>query len=78
MIGKRRRNAHLFGQSTWSTYLGHYSRKTDVDENIMNSDLPFFDLTTIAAATNNFSVENKLGTGGFGSVYKVVSLGKLF
>ncbi|KAK9936196.1 hypothetical protein M0R45_013049 [Rubus argutus] len=68
--GKRRQNAHLFGQSTGSAYLGHSSRKTDVDETIMNSDLPFFDLTTIAAATNNFSVENKLGTGGFGSVYK--------
>ncbi|PIA60779.1 hypothetical protein AQUCO_00300355v1 [Aquilegia coerulea] len=31
-------------------------------------ELPSFDLSTIAAATNNFS--NKLGQGGFGSVYK--------
>lgn len=69
MTGKRRQYAHLFG---------HSSGRTDVDETRMNSDLPFFDLTTIAAATNNFSVENKLGTGGFGSVYKVVSLSKLF
>ncbi|KAL6126479.1 hypothetical protein ACLB2K_074528 [Fragaria x ananassa] len=45
----------------------------DLDElNRRNSDLPFFDLTIIAAATNNFSDENKLGTGGFGSVYKGV------
>jgi hypothetical protein len=31
-----------------------------------------FDLGTLACATNNFSVENKLGEGGFGSVYKVL------
>lgn len=41
------------------------------DESKMNSDLPFFDLRTIAATTNNFSGANKLGNGGFGSVYKV-------
>ncbi|KAL5579073.1 hypothetical protein UlMin_011515 [Ulmus minor] len=29
-----------------------------------------FDLSTIEAATNNFSDENKLGEGGFGPVYK--------
>ena len=32
----------------------------------------FFDLNTIVAATNNFSSANKLGQGGFGSVYKVL------
>lgn len=30
-----------------------------------------FDLSTIEAATNNFSERNKLGEGGFGEVYKV-------
>lgn len=45
------------------------------DESNMNSDLPFFDLRTIAATTNNFSGTNKLGNGGFGSVYKVDVLG---
>lgn len=30
-----------------------------------------FDLDIIAAATNNFSHENKIGKGGFGEVYKV-------
>ncbi|KAL5976161.1 putative ribitol kinase or glycerol kinase, partial [Asimina triloba] len=34
------------------------------------SELPLFDLKIIAAATNNFSRENKLGEGGFGPVYK--------
>ncbi|CAL1372702.1 unnamed protein product [Linum trigynum] len=33
-------------------------------------ELPFFSLSTILAATNNFSPDNKLGQGGFGSVYK--------
>ncbi|PKA45677.1 Receptor-like serine/threonine-protein kinase SD1-8 [Apostasia shenzhenica] len=33
-------------------------------------ELPIFDMSTIAFATNNFSNENKLGEGGFGPVYK--------
>ena len=34
-------------------------------------EVPFFNLTTIATATDNFSNNNKLGEGGFGVVYKV-------
>lgn len=34
-------------------------------------DLPLFDLQTIVIATSNFSSNNKIGQGGFGSVYKV-------
>ena len=37
-------------------------------------ELPSFDLDTIALATSNFSFENKIGEGGFGPVYKVLSL----
>ncbi|CAN1775072.1 G-type lectin S-receptor-like serine/threonine-protein kinase At4g27290 [Linum perenne] len=33
-------------------------------------ELPLFDLTTIASATNSFSPNNILGKGGFGAVYK--------
>ncbi|OAY54984.1 G-type lectin S-receptor-like serine/threonine-protein kinase At4g27290 isoform X3 [Manihot esculenta] len=33
-------------------------------------DLPLFDLVTITRATNKFSLNNKLGEGGFGPVYK--------
>ncbi|XP_019169092.1 PREDICTED: G-type lectin S-receptor-like serine/threonine-protein kinase At1g11410 [Ipomoea nil] len=35
-----------------------------------HADVLAFDLNTIRAATNNFSADNKLGEGGFGSVYK--------
>ncbi|CAL5344758.1 unnamed protein product [Camellia sinensis] len=37
------------------------------DENI---DLPIFNIVTITNATNNFSISNKIGEGGFGLVYK--------
>ncbi|KAK9041636.1 hypothetical protein V6N11_016727 [Hibiscus sabdariffa] len=37
-------------------------------------DIPTFSIATIASATGNFSIENKLGEGGFGSVYKVTIL----
>ncbi|KAM5585811.1 G-type lectin S-receptor-like serine/threonine-protein kinase [Rosa sericea] len=33
-------------------------------------ELPLFDLSTIETATNKFSINNKLGEGGFGPVYK--------
>lgn len=37
-------------------------------------DLPFLDLSTIVVATDNFSMKNKIGEGGFGPVYKVIHL----
>ncbi|KAK4605166.1 hypothetical protein RGQ29_013292 [Quercus rubra] len=33
-------------------------------------ELPFLDLSTIVDATDNFALNNKLGEGGFGPVYK--------
>ncbi|KAL3639902.1 hypothetical protein CASFOL_014870 [Castilleja foliolosa] len=35
-----------------------------------NLELPMFDLSTLTKATNNFSINNKLGEGGYGPVYK--------
>lgn len=45
--------------------------KEDAERGI---DVPFFDLESILAATNDFSDENKLGQGGYGPVYKVASV----
>uniref|UniRef100_A0A2P2MSF5 non-specific serine/threonine protein kinase n=1 Tax=Rhizophora mucronata TaxID=61149 RepID=A0A2P2MSF5_RHIMU len=42
---------------------GNKSMKEDLE-------LPTMELSTIAKATNNFSIDNKLGEGGFGPVYK--------
>ncbi|KAL5737871.1 hypothetical protein ACOSP7_030632 [Xanthoceras sorbifolium] len=52
---KMKQKAHLTGQE---------SRKEE------DVEVPLFDLSTIAAATNNFSQDNLIGSGGFGSVYK--------
>lgn len=46
-----------------------FKNHTDSNEN-EDIDIPIFDLSTIANATNNFSIDNKLGQGGFGPVYK--------
>jgi len=46
------------------------NRETDQVQN-MDLELPLFELATIANATDNFSINNKLGEGGFGPVYKV-------
>lgn len=40
-------------------------------ETTRDQDLQIFHLSTIAAATSSFSMDNKLGQGGFGSVYMV-------
>ncbi|XP_062077288.1 G-type lectin S-receptor-like serine/threonine-protein kinase At4g27290 isoform X2 [Humulus lupulus] len=39
-------------------------------EKTEETELPLFDLATIAHATNDFSNDNKLGQGGFGAVFK--------
>lgn len=40
-------------------------------DDIGGADALQLDFGTVKAATNNFSDDNKLGQGGFGSVYKV-------
>lgn len=45
----------------------------DVDE-ISTAESLQYPFDTIKTATNDFSNDNKLGEGGFGSVYKVIFL----
>ncbi|XP_060191132.1 G-type lectin S-receptor-like serine/threonine-protein kinase At4g27290 isoform X2 [Lycium barbarum] len=39
-------------------------------------EIPLFALSTIAKATNNFSIDRRIGEGGFGPVYKGILEGK--
>ncbi|CAH9082428.1 unnamed protein product [Cuscuta europaea] len=80
----------LFGLFLWkrrtrravaaNIYLGGVGKRTGdllMVETIMTDEfeLPLFDFSTIFEATSNFSKENKLGQGGFGSVYKGTLIG---
>ncbi|KAM5559267.1 G-type lectin S-receptor-like serine/threonine-protein kinase RKS1 [Rosa sericea] len=47
-----------------------YLDAEELEESKRHPELQFFDLNTLIAATDNFSDANKLGQGGFGSVYK--------
>ncbi|KAG5149669.1 hypothetical protein JHK82_016550 [Glycine max] len=44
--------------------------KKSNDRQLQDVDVPLFDLLTITAATDNFLLNNKIGEGGFGPVYK--------
>jgi serine/threonine protein kinase len=43
------------------------------EEDEKDIDVPLVDLESILAATDNCSDANKLGEGGYGPVYKVIS-----
>ncbi|XVF82410.1 hypothetical protein PTKIN_Ptkin16aG0045200 [Pterospermum kingtungense] len=70
--GERRQRQNVFKSSAF--LLEETLDGKEIEESRKNADLPFFDLNTIVVATNNFSSDNKLGRGGFGSVYKGVLL----
>ncbi|KAI7737806.1 hypothetical protein M8C21_011981, partial [Ambrosia artemisiifolia] len=56
-------------QGTSSNKFTHDPKNGSASEDL---ELPLFSVSTILKATNNFSMNNKLGEGGFGPVYKGV------
>ncbi|CAI9756567.1 unnamed protein product [Fraxinus pennsylvanica] len=53
---------------------GHDNPNQDINQTIGDEtlELPLFSFVTISTATNEFSLTNKIGQGGFGPVYKGV------
>ncbi|XP_039060281.1 G-type lectin S-receptor-like serine/threonine-protein kinase RKS1 [Hibiscus syriacus] len=65
---RTRKRKNIFSFTTFEDSLG----ENEIDESTRNGEFPYFELSTVAAATNDFSSDNKLGHGGFGPVYKGV------
>ena len=49
-------------------------KSTRSEDGLGNEDFIKYDLLTLMNATGEFSVDNKVGEGGFGVVYKVIHL----
>ncbi|XP_065877257.1 G-type lectin S-receptor-like serine/threonine-protein kinase RKS1 isoform X2 [Euphorbia lathyris] len=74
LVSKNKLQKRLFDPASGSIYYKNTLVATELRQSSHPQDISFFDLSTIVAATNNFSPTNKLGEGGFGIVYK----GQLF
>ncbi|KAJ7946879.1 Receptor-like kinase [Quillaja saponaria] len=72
LIERSRDRRLSFSIESASTYFQNSESIEDLEGSRRSSDLPLFDLSSTLAATDNFSYANKLGEGGFGSVYKGV------
>lgn len=57
---------HIAGRHVQDSLKDHNDQNHEQDV-----ELPLLDLATITRSTNNFSLGNKIGEGGFGPVYKV-------
>ncbi|XP_075649217.1 G-type lectin S-receptor-like serine/threonine-protein kinase At1g11410 [Castanea sativa] len=67
---EKRHSTNSYSADSTLQYFKESPSRRDLDGTRRNSNLPLFDLRTIIAATDNFSIANKLGQGGFGPVYK--------
>ncbi|KAF7843335.1 lysM domain-containing GPI-anchored protein 2-like [Senna tora] len=71
-VNRKRKKKELMseiGSSTVASTLSHIVKGTSKDGKT-NQEMQRFNFESIVAATDNFSIENKLGEGGFGPVYK--------
>ncbi|KAI3674860.1 hypothetical protein L2E82_51862 [Cichorium intybus] len=66
----RRRRRLIRKERIKSELLGFDSMSTSTGDAHNSAELVSFSLRSVLAATRSFSVENKLGEGGFGPVYK--------
>nr|XP_043615913.1 G-type lectin S-receptor-like serine/threonine-protein kinase At4g27290 [Erigeron canadensis] len=64
---RRKKRSNVEREGMPRTVLDKDNKSSSKNENM---ELPLFSLSQIYRATNKFSIENKLGQGGFGPVYK--------
>ncbi|CAH1414467.1 unnamed protein product [Lactuca virosa] len=67
----RRRRRMIKEERIRRELLGYDSMSTSIGDAHNSVELVSFSLRSVVEATGSFSVENKLGEGGFGSVYKM-------
>ncbi|KAF4348621.1 hypothetical protein F8388_020985 [Cannabis sativa] len=67
--GNKRKAAAMNNDLIWTSSKLKRGGGDDNDQ----PELHFFDLDSVVMATNRFSIANKLGQGGFGPVYKIIS-----
>ncbi|GAV67414.1 Pkinase domain-containing protein/S_locus_glycop domain-containing protein/B_lectin domain-containing protein/Pkinase_Tyr domain-containing protein/PAN_2 domain-containing protein/DUF3403 domain-containing protein [Cephalotus follicularis] len=71
--GLRKSEIQVYDISNSREYSTDLSGPTELvleGSQVNGQEFPLFSFSLVAAATNNFSEENKLGQGGFGPVYK--------
>ncbi|KAD2392724.1 hypothetical protein E3N88_39701 [Mikania micrantha] len=66
---KKKKRLQMIKRGSW---YGINKNTNSVQIEDLDELLPFFGLSKIAKATNNFSINNKIGEGGFGPVFKGV------
>ncbi|KAF8408743.1 hypothetical protein HHK36_004811 [Tetracentron sinense] len=74
LLKKKRRETKVVIERRHERLLGDSLGTKELDQFRSNPELPFFDLSILVAATENFCSINMLGKGGFGPVYKAWDL----